>query len=99
MRLENCGRPWERRHGSRGKCELPGNLKDFLVNTVRQTFPSVGRREEKMLVDRINEVLQTLLQFEMGLLHWFQTCAGPPFVLTVHLYDQSLVLFLLHLGL
>lgn len=54
--------------GSRGKWELPRNLKVFLVHTLRQRFSQVLARDEKMMVDRINEVLRTPCQFAMGLI-------------------------------
>ncbi|XP_067469061.1 uncharacterized protein [Thunnus thynnus] len=55
--------------GSRGKWELPGNLKEFLVNTMRQKFSPMSGRDEKMLINRINEVLRTPRQFALGLIH------------------------------
>lgn len=55
-------------HGSRGKWELPGNLKEFLVNTLRQKFSDMAARDEMMLVDRISEVLRQPHQFPMRLI-------------------------------
>lgn len=40
----------------RGKWGLPRNPKDFLVYTLQQKFPDMTARDERMLVNRINEV-------------------------------------------
>ncbi|KAF1382150.1 hypothetical protein PFLUV_G00161470 [Perca fluviatilis] len=54
--------------GSGGKWALPGNLKAFLLNALRQRFPPVAAREEKMLIDRVNEALRTPRQFPVGVI-------------------------------
>ena len=45
--------------GSRGKCELPKNLKQFIVTTLQQRFPGLTPVDEKNFVSRINEALRT----------------------------------------
>ncbi|XP_034747438.1 zinc finger protein 484-like [Etheostoma cragini] len=54
--------------GSRGKWALPRNLKAFLLHTLHQRFQPMAAREEKMLIDSVNEVLRTPRQFSMGLM-------------------------------
>lgn len=44
--------------GSRGKRELPRNVKDFITSTVQRKFPDCGAIGLKKCVDRINEYLR-----------------------------------------
>ncbi|CAL9685422.1 unnamed protein product [Knipowitschia caucasica] len=45
--------------GSRGKLQLPQNVKSFVLGTLKTHFPGMDRAELKECVDKINEFLRT----------------------------------------
>ena len=45
--------------GSRGKRELPQNLKNYLVDSLKQKFPGMQKKDLKEVTDKINEYLRT----------------------------------------
>ena len=45
--------------GSRGKHELPQNVKNFVVQSLRTEFPGMDRKDLKYCIDKINEFLRT----------------------------------------
>ncbi|CAL9704474.1 unnamed protein product [Knipowitschia caucasica] len=53
--------------GSRGKLELPQNVKSFVLGTLKKHFPGMDRAELKECVDKINEFLRTTRRNAKGL--------------------------------
>ncbi|KAG7240402.1 hypothetical protein INR49_026973 [Caranx melampygus] len=53
--------------GSRGKHELPQNVKKFVVKTLRRNFPAMKKKGLKDCINKINEFLRTTRKCPQGL--------------------------------
>lgn len=53
--------------GSRGKQELPRNVKNFVVDTLKRKFPKMDVKDLKDCIDKINEFLRTPRKSSKGL--------------------------------
>ncbi|CAL9699737.1 unnamed protein product [Knipowitschia caucasica] len=53
--------------GSRGKLELPQNVKSFVLGTLKQHFPGMDRAELKKCLDKINKFLRATRRNAKGL--------------------------------